>query len=68
MERKAAGLGADLQPIFSSMRNDAFLLLRIAMLVGGIGKCNISLVNKVKLYCFSFSFEESREFSSPGLI
>lgn len=37
------------------------------MIVGGIGKFNISLVNKVKLYCFSFSFEESREFPSPSL-
>lgn len=37
------------------------------MIVGGMGKCNNSLVNKVKLYYFSFSFEESREFPSPTL-
>lgn len=66
--RKAAGLHPDLQPIFSSKQNDAFCLPRTAMIVGGIGKCNISLVNKVKLYCFSFSFEENREFPAPSVI
>jgi len=61
----AVGLGSDLHPIFSSTHNNAFCLLRIAMVVDGIRKCNIALVNKVKLYYFSFSFEESRDFPSP---
>lgn len=66
--RTAAGFGPDLHPIFSSTHNAAFRLLRIAKSGDGIVKCNTALANKVKLHYFSFSFEESRDFLSPGLI